>query len=501
MEWYDVFNKGVPSDKGAGFTLDVIGDNCSTNDKLFIKRMTEELMELNDIIHRECKVRINIRNALLAIVLDSKTLEQALTFSSDIYLFSILNNLDIKPDITSEIREDEIFKLAKKRIKELSRIRIPNQLQKEFPTMYEDYLNVERTYKDMEEMRKRYLVAKKIGAINEDAYNHNMKRYKEFLSFYGFEKTNFNFKTFIENMVKVYNNLLKPETYDMVTYLIASCKIDMSKFDDCLDKESFELLVAASYLNNAYQYPGDGMQFISYLAQYFKENEDKMDDPREVQLYLNDEPVKLNRISLYKRYKEYLIEHPEVKIVRKTRKDFEGKSYDDIVEYLSQFKGELEVSWDILPSGENIFERFRSNESSLSEEEKQKRDTNKERILQEKEDFFNNNKPYLVLKGKNAFLGYIGYIYPNAYVVLEKFFKNAKGTSIAEDAIYIMKVEEFLDLSVKSKPEIIENHLCQRVTHHRGWQGKVEDILKKAITEDSIERVQIFENQIKSLKN
>ena len=63
-----------------------------------------------------------------------------------------------------------------------------------------------------------------------------------------------------------------------------------------------------------------------------------------------------------------------------------------------------------------------------------------------------------------------------------------------------MKVEEFLDLSIKSKPEIIENHLCQRVTHHRGWQGKVEDILKKAVTEDSIERVQIFENQIRHLK-
>jgi acetolactate synthase regulatory subunit len=62
-----------------------------------------------------------------------------------------------------------------------------------------------------------------------------------------------------------------------------------------------------------------------------------------------------------------------------------------------------------------------------------------------------------------------------------------------------MKVEEFLDLSMKSRPEIIENHLCHRVTHHRGWQGKVIDFLRKEATEDTIERVQIFENQIRHL--
>ena len=500
MEWFDIFNKGIPYDRAIGFTLDVIIDNCATDEKKCLKALSDELLELNEMLDKKYGIPFMLQKGLFSVLLD-ESLEQYMTFSPQILIFSMLEMLDVKVSFDDDYQENKMIELARKRIRELSRVRSTNQLEKEFPTLYLAYKDIENIQKKKTEMIRNYNFAKKLGMHDEEGFKESMDSVKAILAFYGFEKTTLNIRTFIDTLVKKYNHVLKPDVYNTITAEIASTQLEMHKLDDCLDKKKFSLLMAGAAMNNCYLYPDAAMANVSYLAQFFRENENNMDDPATVAMYINEEEVNLSIKDIYKRYKEYLIQHPEVKIIRKSLKDFEGKTYEDIEAYLSQYTGELEVSWDILPSGESLFERFRTNSSSVSEKEKQKRDLNKERILNEKEDFFNKNKPYLVLRGKNSFLGYIGYIYPNAYVVLEKFFKNAKGTSIAEDAIYIMKVEEFIDLSIKSKPEIIENHLCQRVTHHRGWQGKVEDVLKKAITEDTIERVQIFENQINSLKN
>ena len=498
MEWYNVFNKGIPSERYMGFTLDLIGHNCSFDNEKYIKAVTSELIELNDRIKDETKLDVECRKGLFAVTLDD-TLEQKLTFSPQIFIISLLSDLDVETTIEDEMREDKMLQMARQRLSDLHKIKISSQLEKEFPKLFEAYKYVEKMYNDKIEMRKKYAIGKKLGTLDEDAYNRNLAKYNQILGKYGFDKTSFNVKTFIENIYKRYAFILKTENYRKVTSVIRSSAIDMHKFDDCLDKDKFELVMACSCLSNAYLNPDDAISYISYLTQYFREHEEDMDSDLTVELNFIDEDKEFNRMTLYKAYKEYLINHPEVKIVRKSADDFKGQTVEDVMAYLKSFKGELEVSWDILPAGESLFERTRTGESSITDEERKQKEENKERILREKEKFFNDNKPYLVLKGKNSFLGYIGYIYPNAQVVLEKFYKNAKGTSIAEDAIYIMKVEEFLDLSIKSKPEIIEKHLCQRVTHHRGWQGKVEEFLKKEATEDTIERVQIFENQIRHL--
>ena len=500
MEWFDIFNKGIPYDRAIGFTLDVIVDNCATDEKKCLRSFSEELLELNEILDKKYQLPFMLQKGLFSVLLD-ESLEQYMTFSPQILIFSMLEMLDYKVTFNDDYQENKMIEIARKKLKELSRVKYSSQLEKDFPKLFSVYKDIEHIQKRKSEMIKNYNFAKKLGLDDEAGFKESYEGFKEILSFYGFEKTTLNAKTFVENMVRKYNKILKPEVYNEITAEIASTQIEMHKLDDSIDKKKFSLLMACAAMNNCFLYPDAAIANISYLAQFFRENEDNMNDPMTVDMYMNDEALTLNIKDLYKIYKEFLIQHPEVKIVRKSLKDFEGKTFEDIEAYLKQFEGELSVSWDILPSGESLFERVKSNTNSLTEEEKNEKLANKERILQEKEDFFKTNKPYLVLKGKEAFQGYIGYIYPNAYVVLEKFFKNAKNTIIAEDAIYIMKVEEFLDLSVKSKPEIIENHLCQRVTHHRGWQGKVEDVLKKAITEDTIERVQIFENQIKSLKN
>lgn len=497
MKWYDVFNKGIPSDKGMGFTIDLVGLNCATDKTKFVKGLTEELVVLNDYLQKYNNI-IMLRKGLLALTID-EDLTQYLTFSPQIFILSMLENLDGEYTIEDQMYETRLIEIARRKIRDLRKIKYSQQLEKEFPTLYENYKMLEDKFNEMQRFRKEYAISSKLGSVNAETYKKHMDAYKALMSLYGFSANMVNVKTYIENICKTYSNLLKPENYDKITRIIKSSPISMEKFNDCLDKEKFELLMAVSSLSNAKFNKEDAIANISYLTQYFREHENDIDKDISVEMFFDGEERIISRKDLYKYYKQFLIENPEVKIVRKSREDFEGQTLQDIEAYLKQFEGELEVSWDILPSGETLFERTRSSESTITDEERKQKEENKERILREKEEFFKENKPYLVLKGKESFLGYVGYIYPNAYVVLEKFYKNKKGTSIAEDAIYIMKVEEFIDLSVKSKPEIIENHLCHRVTHHRGWQGKVEDILRKEVTEDTIERVQIFENQIRHL--
>ena len=53
MEWFDIFNKGIPFDRAIGFTLDVIVDNCATNEKKCMLALSEELLELNQMLDKD----------------------------------------------------------------------------------------------------------------------------------------------------------------------------------------------------------------------------------------------------------------------------------------------------------------------------------------------------------------------------------------------------------------------------------------------------------------
>ena len=145
-------------------------------------------------------------------------------------------------------------------------------------------------------------------------------------------------------------------------------------------------------------------------------------------------------------------------------------------------------------SEDGHYERTNSNNSVKQSIE------NLERIFDEKQHFFEENKPYLIIRGKNAFDGYIGYIYSNAKIVLERFYDNKGKTRLSSSAIYIMDVKEFVELSQKSKTEIIKNDLCKRITHHKGWEEKALKVVKARASLDTIQEVQIFANQIRKLK-
>ena len=61
------------------------------------------------------------------------------------------------------------------------------------------------------------------------------------------------------------------------------------------------------------------------------------------------------------------------------------------------------------------------------------------------------------VKGLDTFSGYFAFIYPNGKVILEKFWEDEECLKPAVGyATYVMQIDNFIELSKKSKIELIE---------------------------------------------
>ena len=69
----------------------------------------------------------------------------------------------------------------------------------------------------MVEMRKRYVFGKKLGLVDEEAYQRNLEKYKEILAQFGLNMNTVNVKAYVEHIYKKCMHQLKPELYDKIT--------------------------------------------------------------------------------------------------------------------------------------------------------------------------------------------------------------------------------------------------------------------------------------------
>ena len=93
----------------------------------------------------------------------------------------------------------------------------------------------------------------------------------------------------------------------------------------------------------------------------------------------------------------------------------------------------------------------------------------------EKKEFYASTDPFFRIKGKNTFDGYIGFIYTNGKVVLDKYYENSKVGQVADGkAIYVMDIEDFYILSNYPKSILMKNPGIKRIYHTSGWQDKVQ---------------------------
>ena len=135
--------------------------------------------------------------------------------------------------------------------------------------------------------------------------------------------------------------------------------------------------------------------------------------------------------------------------------DPQTKDFEIVIDILQQIERHksLLASWNIIPKGKKDRPEPlpvpTDSGISLPEQEKIRRMIISKSYLE--------NSSYLFrLEGINEFEGYQGYLYPNGTVIFEKYYDNIKTKKVASgSATYVMKLDNFVEVSKLTKTEII----------------------------------------------
>lgn len=172
--------------------------------------------------------------------------------------------------------------------------------------------------------------------------------------------------------------------------------------------------------------------------------------------------------------------------------------------------------WELIPKGESLIYTPKSLTKPSVPKSNQERSLKLKEsydLLDDKMNFFESTNPVCELTGINTFDGYKAYIYSNSCVILEKFYTyNSKGKLVPTtgEAIYVMNLYEFMDLSKLTKPEIIEeinsydNPNVYRIYHSKNWKNKVEKAISGqgyGYTEECIDYIEELAKELSSTNN
>ena len=113
-------------------------------------------------------------------------------------------------------------------------------------------------------------------------------------------------------------------------------------------------------------------------------------------------------------------------------------------------------------------------------------------LVEEKMEYFESKEPLIRALGINEFKGYFANFYQNGVVVLDRYFRETIGrkgqvvtTPATNEAIYVINYQEFADLSLLKKMELIKekveynNKNIQRIYHtsNGSWKKKLDNII------------------------
>ena len=439
---------------------------------------------------------------------DEKTLEKKIFFSPSGFYSSLIYNLnafnvlndpsvsldDVALKLTNaiELLEPEF----EKRIKKLSLITNDSKFKKNFPFLYKNY-EVEKDYynnileiekrindKSMSEKERIFMKAqlqasyKKNGLdIDVDELFRNAK--------------SFNVSEYCKKLAESFRKLIS-HSPEILNYLFThSINVD----DLVIDKDKLELYIVNQFIINAELSKDieDKQRYIYYISNYFRENKERKTathprikvgsvDNENIPKYKRTDGIVVTPNSIYQRFRKMMVENPKLKMIDFSKFDFSGMNLDEVESLVLRYLNELTVNWEIIPEEEiesSITKGIRENTKHLTEEEKQ---IKRERMLDlyiEKKEFFATTNPLFRVKGKETFDGYVGYIYPNGKVILEKFYKNASNSQVSTgDAIYVLDIGDFYRLSHFTKKVLMNDERVDRIVHSGDWQSKVRKIVE-----------------------
>ena len=287
-------------------------------------------------------------------------------------------------------------------------------------------------------------------------------------------------------------------------------KIENEAMKDRIDARIFgfssanrlELYLADAYITLA-QNPNISIstkqKCCYYISAYMFENEKNLDDGRYIEKSIkpnsnSQETIRVTKRTIYEKFKQLLIENPELFNVNFDNHMFNEMTQDEVNALMASYMESLKLKWDIIPDTMEI--TIPSEQSSKDKHQTSKpkqRNKDYSELFYQKKQFFDTSEPLLRVMGKDTFDGYIGYIYPSGRVILDKFYEDSKTKKLAQDvAIYSMGIDDFYRLSQLSKSEIIRDRLCKRFYHRGDWQQRVLNEINGEVENDIYQKTKIL---------
>ncbi len=114
-----------------------------------------------------------------------------------------------------------------------------------------------------------------------------------------------------------------------------------------------------------------------------------------------------------------------------------------------------------------------------------------------KEAFYSANVPEIRVIGLEKYNGYMGYIYPNGKVVLDKVYNSNAPSTATGNAIFIVDAKDFETLSRKDKTSLSKDPRVRKLTHRGAWEERVKEIIDKEGTKEEIAQAKSLIKRIK----
>ena len=489
-----IINKGVPISTPITLRYCDLYEIC--NDKLkFESAIDEATKRRNEKLSQIVNMQDIFIYKSMSIKINPNTLQKELIFSSAAFLYSIMKYLNYNNINKMENEDDFVFDYINldfesliPRIKKLRQVRDSHKLKKEFPILYERYIRVQETYKNI------LLLEKKINDSKLD--NNSKEKVKKevimslrketacILSDDLFtEARNFNIINFCNKYADCFESIINNS--DKICEMLENETINLD--DISMNQEKLELYLAYRFLENIKDKLDDDKQkYVYYLANYYKENSDRKnsDTPQiEIPDFDGLKPEKVIKVkevitpqSIYQEFRKFIIDNPTIQLLDFNDVDFSKMTLAEVEVFIEEYLKTFKANWDIIP-------KSYQKEEIIGISNKNNRVVDYERLnelFMEKKEFYSSLDPFMCIKGKKTFEGYIGYIFTNGVVVLDKFYDNPKKGKVSKgDAIYYMDIQDFYELSRYPKKDLIHHSKVKRVIHRGDWKEEIIRVINK----------------------
>lgn len=260
-----------------------------------------------------------------------------------------------------------------------------------------------------------------------------------------------------------------------------------------IEPEKLELYLAhQAYMACLSGNSEDKQNYIYYVADYFRKNNNRKKDAS-ISITVNhkDKEEIITPEILYNKYKMLLLYHPEITVLDLTNFDFTNLTVNQINSIIDKYIRVIKTNWEIIPP-EKLDKLFiKKNETKDNEFLEQERLRHKNRLMElyiDKKELYGSSSHIFAIEGKQTFDGYIGFIYNNGKVVLDKFFENYGTKELADGhAVYAMNLNDFERLSAFSKSVLQKDPNVIRIIHYGNWEDRVRQIINENATKISPE--------------